>query len=36
MARPGQQLHEVIDSAKREIAKHAGVDVSQVQIRIDY
>ena len=35
-ARPGQQLHDVIDSAKREIAKHAGVDVSQVQIRIDY
>ncbi len=34
--RPGQQLHDVIDSAKREVAKHAGVDVSQVQIRIDY
>ena len=35
-ARLGQQLHDVIDSAKREVAKHAGVDVSQVQIRIDY
>lgn len=34
--RLGQQLHDVIDLAKREVAKHAGVDVSQVQIRIDY
>lgn len=36
VARPAQQLHDVIDSAKREIARHAGVDVSRVQIRIDY
>jgi transcriptional regulator with XRE-family HTH domain len=32
----GQQLHEVIDAAKRQIAQHAGVDKSQVHIRIDY
>jgi hypothetical protein len=32
----GQQLHEVIDAAKRQIAHHAGVDKSQVHIRIDY
>ncbi len=36
LGRAAQQLHDVIDSAKREIAKHAGVDVSQVQVRIDY
>lgn len=36
LARPVQQLHEIIDSAKREIALHAGVDISKVQIRIDY
>ena len=32
----GQQLHEIIDAAKRQIAGHAGVDKSQVHIRIDY
>lgn len=35
-AHGGQQLHEVIDAAKRQIAQHAGVDKSQVHVRIDY
>lgn len=36
VAQSGRQLHEIIDAAKRQIADHAGVDKSQVQIRIDY